>query len=112
MQKSPAPRLAIDAARGLASALGCSDLRLEAFHAGDQVTAADLGIAEEEGLSFVHEAGGPAEDRILARAGDQKTDLIVMATEGPHGVLDALRGSTTERVLRQAPCPLLAVPSR
>ena len=27
-----------------------------------------------------------------------------------HGVLDALRGSVTEQVLRRAECPLLAVP--
>jgi nucleotide-binding universal stress UspA family protein len=35
--------------------------------------------------------------------------LICMPTAGHHGVLDALRGSTTERVLRQAPDPLLAI---
>ena len=37
-------------------------------------------------------------------------DLIVMCTDGRHGFLDALRGSHSERVLRQAPCPLLAIP--
>jgi nucleotide-binding universal stress UspA family protein len=42
----------------------------------------------------------------------QKADLIVMATEGRHGVFDALRGSVTERVVRGAPCPVLAVPAR
>jgi len=40
------------------------------------------------------------------------TDLIVMATEGRHGMIDAMRGSVTERVVRGAPCPLLAVPAR
>jgi len=39
-----------------------------------------------------------------------KANLIGMATAGHHGLLDALRGSTTERVLRQAPCPVLAIP--
>ena len=34
-----------------------------------------------------------------------------MATEGRHGVVDALRGSVTERVVRDAPCPVLAVPA-
>jgi nucleotide-binding universal stress UspA family protein len=34
-----------------------------------------------------------------------------MPTAGREGVFDALRGSTTERVLRRAPCPLLAVPA-
>ena len=48
---------------------------------------------------------------LLRRAADEiKADLIVMPTAGRAGVFDALRGSTTERVLRRAPCPLLAVP--
>ena len=38
-------------------------------------------------------------------------DLIVMATEGRHGVIDAMRGSVTEQVVRGAPCPVLAVPA-
>lgn len=56
----------------------------------------------------------------LRRSGDvvvaildaaQEVDLIVMATEGRHGFVDALRGSVTERVVRGAPCPVLAVPA-
>ena len=38
-------------------------------------------------------------------------DLIVMATEGRHGIIDVMRGSVTERVVRDAPCPVLAVPA-
>jgi nucleotide-binding universal stress UspA family protein len=38
-------------------------------------------------------------------------DLIGMPTTGRHGVLDALRGSTTQRVIRHAPCPVFAVPA-
>jgi len=41
----------------------------------------------------------------------REVDLIVMATEGRHGVIDALRGSVTERVVHGAPCPVLAVPA-
>lgn len=41
----------------------------------------------------------------------RNVDLIVMATEGRHGVVDAMRGSVTERVVRDAPCPVLAVPA-
>jgi nucleotide-binding universal stress UspA family protein len=37
-------------------------------------------------------------------------DIVAMPTAGRHGLFDALRGSVTERVLRQAPCPVLAVP--
>ena len=42
----------------------------------------------------------------------EEADLIVMATEGEQGIIDALRGSVTERVVRDAPCPVLAVPAR
>jgi nucleotide-binding universal stress UspA family protein len=47
---------------------------------------------------------------ILKEAED--SDLIVMATEGEQGIIDAMRGSVTERVVRGAPCPVLAVPIR
>jgi nucleotide-binding universal stress UspA family protein len=47
-----------------------------------------------------------------AEAGnEQEVDLIVMPTAGRLGILDALRGSITERMLRQAPCPVLDVPA-
>ena len=48
---------------------------------------------------------------ILEAATEYDVDLICMPTAGHHGVFDALRGSTTERVLRHAPCPLLAIPA-
>ncbi|MGB8363051.1 MAG: universal stress protein [Rhizomicrobium sp.] len=47
---------------------------------------------------------------ILNEATEWKADLIAMPTAGHNGLMDALRGSTTERVLRHAPCPVLAVP--
>jgi nucleotide-binding universal stress UspA family protein len=53
---------------------------------------------------------GDVVEAIIDAAADWQADLIGMATAGHHGFLDILRGSTTERVLRQAPCPLLAVP--
>jgi nucleotide-binding universal stress UspA family protein len=48
---------------------------------------------------------------ILAAAAEWPPDLIGMPTYGRHGFLDAMRGSTTERVVRQSPCPVLAVPA-
>ncbi len=37
-------------------------------------------------------------------------DLIVIATHGFTGLKQVLLGSTTERVIRHAPCPVLTVP--
>jgi nucleotide-binding universal stress UspA family protein len=52
---------------------------------------------------------GEAVEVILDAA--QNADVIVMATEGRQGAFDALRGSVTERVVRGASCPVLAVPA-
>jgi len=54
---------------------------------------------------------GPVVETILAEVDVVDADLIAMPTEGRHGFLDALRGSTTERILHQARCPLLALPA-
>jgi nucleotide-binding universal stress UspA family protein len=56
-------------------------------------------------------AEGDAATAILETA-DKQVDLIIMATGGPQGILDALRGSVTDRVVRAAPCPVLAVPAK
>jgi nucleotide-binding universal stress UspA family protein len=53
--------------------------------------------------------GDPVEWISVAGA-DFDADLIVMTTEGHTNLLDLLRGSTTERVVRRARCPLLAIP--
>jgi hypothetical protein len=54
---------------------------------------------------------GPVVKEITVAAEELSADLVVMATEGRTGILDALRGSVTEQVLRSVGCPLLAVPT-
>ncbi len=54
---------------------------------------------------------GNVVDEIIKAAKDESANLIIMPTAGHDGILDVLRGSTTEQVLRQAPCPVLSVPS-
>jgi len=77
----------------------------------DNVPAIDL--PEGPGWSWrtLSRKGDVAEE-ILAVAEETSADLIAMVTEGHRGILDALRGSTTEQVVRRAPCPVLAVPTR
>lgn len=48
----------------------------------------------------------------ILSAAQEGVDLIIMATEGRQGFVDAMRGSVTERVVHGAPCPVLAVPAR
>jgi len=54
---------------------------------------------------------GELVDTIVQTAAAIQCDLLIMATKGHEGFLDALRGSNTEQVLRAAPCPVLAVPA-
>jgi nucleotide-binding universal stress UspA family protein len=51
---------------------------------------------------------GPVVGTLLAEA--QGASLVAMPMAGPQGLADALRGSTTERLVREVTCPVLAIP--
>jgi nucleotide-binding universal stress UspA family protein len=53
---------------------------------------------------------GMAADTILCFAKQKGIDLIVMGTHGHRGFERLMLGSATEKVLRMAQCPVLAVP--
>lgn len=46
---------------------------------------------------------------ILAAAVEEKVDVIVMGTHGHGGLAHVLLGSTTERVIRKSPVPVLTI---
>lgn len=52
---------------------------------------------------------GDAREQVLAAAREVQADLIVMGTHGHTGLAHVLLGSTTERVVRLAECPVLTV---
>lgn len=52
---------------------------------------------------------GPAWDGIVGTARAERVDLIVMSTHGHDSLSDRLIGSHAERVVRNAPCPVLIV---
>lgn len=64
--------------------------------------AAELGPGTDTEL-----ATGVAHAEICRAAEERAVDLIVMATHGRGFLSHALLGSTTERVIRRAPCPVL-----
>jgi len=53
--------------------------------------------------------GQPADDGIIQAAIKNEVDLIVMGSHGRTGLKRLLMGSVTERVIGQAPCPVLVV---
>ena len=52
---------------------------------------------------------GTAHQEITDAARELEADLIIIATNGYTGLAHVLLGSTTERVVRHAPCPVLVV---
>ena len=52
---------------------------------------------------------GRAFNEIASAARTLKADLIIISTHGRTGLKHALLGSTTERVVQYAPCPVLVV---
>jgi nucleotide-binding universal stress UspA family protein len=54
---------------------------------------------------------GDAHSLIVKWASDKAVDLIVMSTHGRSGLPRMILGSVTEKVLRSASCPVLAIPS-
>ena len=99
---SPDPTSAIAAVRRFCVALGAQPT-IRLLHVGTSPPVQSDNFP-------IDLRNGDVVDTILQVAADMKANLIAMATAGHQGLLDAIRGSTTERVLRQAPCPVLAIP--
>ena len=112
VDRSPDPAAAIEFARRVAEVGGDERVTITLLHVGPENGMPHIAPADGKRSSFrrMVREGDPVE-QILAAADEIEADLIVMPTAGRTGVFDALRGSTTERVLRSAPCPLLAVPA-
>src|SRR5262245_14111190 len=55
---------------------------------------------------------GRPDEEILMAARQLEADLLIISTHGYTGWKHALLGSTTERVVRRAPCPVLVVRER
>ena len=94
----------------MASALGADEAVFHLLHVGPRWPPASLPAGRESRVRRLERTGGVVE-QIVAAADTVQADLIVMATHGHDGLLDALRGSTTEQVLRRAGRALLAVPA-
>lgn len=108
----PPPQAAVQAAVRLAHRLNCSTGVFTLLHVGDEEAMPSLVCPAMPGWRWNHlTRQGDVVDVIHEVALEVTADLLVMTTEGRHGFLDALRGSHSERVLRQTPCPLLTIPA-
>lgn len=75
-----------------------------------EVTRPILEAAEAAGLEAEqHVLEGTPNERIVEYADGSPIDLIVMGTHGKSGLSRVLLGSTAERVVRNAPVPVLTI---
>jgi nucleotide-binding universal stress UspA family protein len=107
----PEPSPALEAACRVARLLGCEGARVTLLYVGEADDAPAVSPPADSTCVWerIARPGDPVET-ILDTAEERLADLVVMPTAGKHGFLDLLRGSTTERVLRRARRPVLAVP--
>jgi nucleotide-binding universal stress UspA family protein len=107
----PRPGPAIRLARAFVRALDDDGGVFDLLHVGEKGQAPAVELPDEMGwTSDKHYANGDIVDAILRVAEENHAELIVMTTTGSRGILDSLRGTTTEKVVRGANCPILAIP--
>lgn len=103
--------------------LHVEDMLLGAARAEVSLRAKFLTNPDDELRAFVQESGyadlrnvrfvtrsGDAVAGIIAQAARSSSDLIAMGTRGRSGLARTVLGSVTERVLREAPCPVMTIP--
>ncbi len=78
-------------------------------HAQDQLSEFLKGFEEDAAHIKSRVLLGPAAMTILEAADEGKFDAIVMGTHGRTGLSRLVMGSTAEKVLRGASCPVLTV---
>lgn len=130
---SASARTALEAAIGLAKALGSELHVLHVYHRPVEILSPyevplpqsvveeirsaatrrldqELEAVREAGLSATpHVVEGVPAEAIAETARSLQADLVVMGTRGLSGLKHVLLGSVAERTLRTAPCPVLTV---
>lgn len=90
--------------------VGFADIEQE-LHTNAETELAKLAdTLRSEGFAVVTGVRrGRASDEICGYASEHNISIISIGTHGRSGLEHFLFGSTTERVLRKAPCPVLSV---
>jgi len=107
--EAPDPDDAAEIATRAAETLGDHPVTIHVLHVGEKMPPVVLPEGEAWTWEQSTRSGDPVEG-ILAAAKELDSDLIVMTTDGRDVLLDVFRGSHTERVVRGALCPVVAIP--
>jgi nucleotide-binding universal stress UspA family protein len=98
----PEPHAAILVIEQIAETFGAT---LDFVHVGATPPALRDG---PDGPRKVRTVEGPVVETLLDEA--RGVSVVAMPMAGARGLVDALRGSTTERMVREVSCPVLALP--
>lgn len=106
----PHPAPAFDAASLIARALPQDRLEIATLHVGADAVETDWLEPDAHWTVLNWTAQGGVVDNVNHTARTWSADLVVCVTEGRRGPVDAVLGSTVERLIRNAPAPVLVVP--
>ncbi len=107
----PDPRAAFQFAIRASQLMGSKKTEITLLHVGTAESAPVFDLPQDPGWSWRPiQREGELEEVIVSVAEEIDANVIAMVTQGREGVRDALRGTTTEQVVRRAPCPVLSIP--
>jgi nucleotide-binding universal stress UspA family protein len=107
----PSAQPAVEAAARVIRNLQLAAGTVTLLHVGPASDAPALHIPNDTGWTWTRMAKESEPVEVILQTADTvAAELIVMTTEGPHGFLDGLRGSTSEQVLRKVRCPVANLP--
>ena len=109
--RTPRAEPALNAAARFVRKFHSSQGTFTVLHVGEANSMPALRFPEVAGWTWKKELlTGDVIEGIVQTAKSLAADLIVMSTDGRNGFLDGLRGSHSERVLRNCATPLLTIP--
>lgn len=105
----PKPDKAVAIVQKLLGLLASTNADIRFLHVGEEVPEFSA-LSGSMNLQEIVLRSGDTVNAIVQFAKKISADLGAVPTAGRNGFLDAVTGSTSERILRRAPCPVLAVP--
>ena len=110
---SPDPSIVVEYAKRAAK-MGGDEKGVEIIllHIGDAKQIPEVSRSDDASITWKEiTRKGKVAQEILSVSKEENVNMIMMATHGHDGVMDVLRGSVTEQVLREVHCPVLSVPT-
>ena len=112
VDRKPDPQPVIDRVASVIGRVGGLQATVSLLHVCENNEFPNFNLPENDDIEWnpVCRDGNPA-DAIIDFAKERQANLIGMVTDGAHGFWETVLGSTMQRVVRGADCPVFALPS-